>query len=290
MASSASAWDKPQDDDMKPSSLSLQPIGIFRSDKKYPYEAASQGSLDQSDEVGLIELAAGQNFEQALKGLSEMSHVWVLFWFHHNENWKPQVKVPRGSDEKQGVFATRSPYRPNPIGLSLVEIVQIEERKIWVKGFDLLDGTPILDLKPYHPEADTAASPRLGWMENLEADEFIVQTTAEFDEQANFLFEGGVKQIVSFAKQQLRFDPFNSEKKRVKMDAKEGEARLGGVLSYRTWRIEFKVENGTQVPGTRSTIRLTKIRSGYSEDELRATEDRWADKQLHREFVAVFGR
>jgi tRNA-Thr(GGU) m(6)t(6)A37 methyltransferase TsaA len=257
--------------------LVLNPIGYFSCEKKFPYEAASQGTMDLSGDRGLIELEPGFNFEQAVRGLAHMSHLWVMFWFHNNENWKPLVMVPRGSTEKQGVFATRSPHRPNPVGLSLVKIDEIDQRKIWVRDFDLLDGTPILDLKPYHPEADVAINPKLGWMEKLNEQEYAVSTTAQFDRKAQFLYTKGVKQLVPFCGQQLRFDPFNQEKKRVTFTSEND-----GIIAYRTWRIHFYTD--------KFLIRLETIRSGYTDTDLKAREDKWNDKEIHREFIALFGR
>lgn len=266
------------EEEKKNDPLVLNPIGYFSCEKRNPYEAASQGSLDLSGDRGLIELLPGHNFEQAVRGLGNMSHLWVFFWFHNNENWKPLVMVPRGSIEKQGVFSTRSPYRPNPIGLSLVKIDQVDQRKIWVRDFDLLDGTPILDLKPYHPEADVAVNPKLGWMEKLGEQEYAVTTTDQFDRKAQFLHLRGIKQLVPFCGQQLRFDPFNQEKKRVSFTSEND-----GVLAYRTWRIHFYTKD--------LMIRLETIRSGYSDQDLsNKTDDKWKDKDIHREFIAAFGR
>lgn len=256
--------------------LSFTPIGVFRCEKKQPYETASQGHLDLSNDVGCIELAGGHNFEQALTGLAEMSHVWVVFAFHRNENWKPLVQVPRGSKDKQGVFATRSPYRPNSIGLSLVEIDRIEGRKIWVRHFDLLDGTPVLDLKPYHPEADMPQhSPLLGWMETLAQDEYQVAESTGFQEQGAWLEHKGVTQIRAFCRQQLRFDPLNADKKRVRR-LSDSEA----VLAYRTWRVTFRVDE--------KNITLEHISSGYTDKDLATDHDKWNDKDVHRSFTSLF--
>ncbi len=98
----------------------------------------------------------------ALRGLEQYSHLWLVWWFSEfeSEGWSPTVRPPRlGGNKRMGVFATRSPNRPNPIGLSVVEIVKIELStpygpQITVKGADLLNGTPILDIKPYLPYAD----------------------------------------------------------------------------------------------------------------------------------------
>ena len=257
--------------------LNVTPIGTFKCNKNSPAETSSQGPLDQSNEIGCIELLKGHNFEQALTGLSDMSHVWVTFWFHQKQNWKPMVQVPRGSLAKQGVFATRSPHRPNPIGLSLLEIVEIKNLKIFVRKFDLLNETPILDLKPFHPEADRALDPRLGWMENLQQDEYEIQPSEFFTQQFEFVSALGVTELLPFALQQLRFDPFNWKKKRVVLHESQT-----GTLAYRTWRIDFSWKE--------AHIRLDKIRSGYSEKDLSDAQDKWQDKKIHLEFKSFFGR
>ena len=107
--------------------------------------------------------------EDSLQGMSGFSHLWVLFWFHKsNENSRFHAKVfpPRMEGDKIGVFSTRSPHRPNPIGLSLVKIEGIEKNGVWVSGIDLIDGTPILDIKPYLPYAEALPEAKGGWTEN----------------------------------------------------------------------------------------------------------------------------
>jgi len=117
---------------------------------------------------GLVPLATAQlellppyNDRDALDGLEDCSHIWIQFVFHANkrEEWKPKVKPPRlGGNKSLGVFATRSPMRPSPIGLSVVRlegIVEIDGKlTLNLSGVDLLDGTPILDIKPYVPYVD----------------------------------------------------------------------------------------------------------------------------------------
>lgn len=89
-------------------------------------------------------------------GLQGASHIWLLFWFHHQaQDWSPKVRPPRlGGNDKIGIFATRSPFRPSPIGLSVVQLLEVREHRLKLSGVDLLDGTPILDIKPYVPYSD----------------------------------------------------------------------------------------------------------------------------------------
>ncbi len=117
---------------------------------------------------GLVAQAWGElrmrppfNQYDAVKELEHCSHIWVQFVFHQNKHskWRPKVRPPRlGGNQSVGVFATRSPYRPNPIGLSVVELLSIEHNKdevtLRIQGVDILDKTPVLDIKPYVPYSD----------------------------------------------------------------------------------------------------------------------------------------
>ena len=102
----------------------------------------------------------------ALRGLEDFSHIWLVWQFSGavRENWSPTVRPPRlGGNERRGVFATRSPYRPNALGLSCVELAGVENGELIVRGADLLDGTPIFDIKPYLPYVDAYPDARGGF-------------------------------------------------------------------------------------------------------------------------------
>lgn len=115
-----------------------------------------------------IELIAGHNFDQALKDLDGFDYIWAVTWLHLNEHWKPTVIPPRGPKLRRGVFATRSPHRPNPVGLSALRLTAMEGRTLKVRGIDLLDGTPVLDIKPYVPYADAFPDARSGWIDKID--------------------------------------------------------------------------------------------------------------------------
>ena len=104
----------------------------------------------------------------AFRDLAGFERIWLVFAFHRSEGWKAEVKPPRGGG-KRSVLATRSPHRPNAIGLSAVELVAVEETRLRVRGMDLLDGTPILDIKPYVPYADAFPAARAGWIDAIDA-------------------------------------------------------------------------------------------------------------------------
>lgn len=135
-------------------------IGIIHSCFKEKFGIPRQPGLAPLATAEL-ELLSPYNDRDALDGLESCSHIWLQFVFHANkrDEWKPKVKPPRlGGNKSLGVFATRSPTRPAPIGLSVVKLVGIVERDgkllLQLSGVDLLDGTPVLDIKPYVPYVD----------------------------------------------------------------------------------------------------------------------------------------
>ncbi|MCA9640115.1 MAG: tRNA (N6-threonylcarbamoyladenosine(37)-N6)-methyltransferase TrmO [Polyangiaceae bacterium] len=140
--------------------IPIKPIGLARTSYLTKAEVPRQANLSAP---GTIELFPESGFEHALEDLETWSHLWVLFQFHQVENWRPKVLPPR-SEQRRGVFATRSPHRPNAIGLSAVELRAVEGLQLHVGGLDLVDGTPILDLKPYVPYTDCIPEANSGWL------------------------------------------------------------------------------------------------------------------------------
>jgi tRNA-Thr(GGU) m(6)t(6)A37 methyltransferase TsaA len=136
---------------------------------------------------GVIKLKPDPFFKAAVRELEGFSHLWVVFVFHEHDakNWKPSIRPPRlGGAKKVGVLASRSPHRPNPIGLSALKLERIDLDapggiEIHVTGVDVLDQTPVLDIKPYLPYADSIPDARAGW-----ADEPIRRTEVEFTDEA----------------------------------------------------------------------------------------------------------
>ncbi len=141
--------------------LTLKPIAHVRSDFQEKFGIPRQSGRAPSLPFELI-FEPEYRAEEALRGIEGFSHLWLLFDFSlsHREEFSPTVRPPRlGGNERVGVFASRSPFRPNPIGLSCVKLVGVEKRKeegtvLLLSGGDLLDGTPVLDIKPYLPFAD----------------------------------------------------------------------------------------------------------------------------------------
>lgn len=145
-----------------PRSLTLAPIGVIHSPFRERAEAPRQGDVTAGAE-GTVALFAGHGYEDALSDLASWNYVWLVFWFDRNQGFQPKVLPPRG-ERKRGVFATRAPYRPNPIGLCPVRLLGVEQLTLWVRGLDVLDGTPLLDLKPYVPYVDAIADANHGWL------------------------------------------------------------------------------------------------------------------------------
>lgn len=149
-----------------------RPIGILNSPYARRIDAPHQGTVVEGTASGEAATAtlelAGWLDEKVLQDLSGFERVWLVFAFHLSEGWTSSVKPPRGGP-KRGVLATRSPHRPNSIGLSAVELVSIEGRTLRLRGVDLLDGTPVLDIKPYIPYADAFPGSKAGWIDEMDA-------------------------------------------------------------------------------------------------------------------------
>ncbi|WP_296810514.1 tRNA (N6-threonylcarbamoyladenosine(37)-N6)-methyltransferase TrmO [Thiocapsa sp.] len=143
-------------------SFTFAPIGYIRSPYTDKFGIPRQPGLVTAAEAR-VELLPEFAREEAFKGLEGFSHVWILFVFHEGcltAGWSPTVRPPRlGGRESVGVFASRAPYRPNPIGISAVEqlglVRDARGLALALRGVDLLDGTPVLDIKPYVPYADS---------------------------------------------------------------------------------------------------------------------------------------
>jgi len=149
-------------------SLDFQPIGYITSCYQEKFGIPRQPGLVTAAKSQLI--LTNTFDEESIRGLEGFSHIWLQFIFNQTQQhgWKSMVRPPRlGGNKKVGVFASRSTFRPNPIGLSVVELDNIELKKssviIHLKGSDLLNGTPILDIKPYLPYADAIRDARGGF-------------------------------------------------------------------------------------------------------------------------------
>lgn len=143
--------------------FTARPIGVVHSPFKVHEGTPRQPGVEPIAE-GEIVLRPG--LQNLLKDLAGFSHLWVLFWCNYSRGWNEMVVPPRDV-KKRGLLATRSPHRPNPIGLSVVRLLGVKGCRIAIRGLDMLDGTPVLDLKPYVPYCDALPDASEGWLAEL---------------------------------------------------------------------------------------------------------------------------
>jgi tRNA-Thr(GGU) m(6)t(6)A37 methyltransferase TsaA len=261
-------------------SLEVKPIGVVRSPFRERHDAPRQPSLAR-DTPAQIEIFPRAELEHGLSDIETWSHLWVLYWFHLNTHFRPKVQAPR-SETRRGVFATRSPYRPNPIGLSAVALERVDGRILHVRGLDMIDGTPVIDLKPYVPYTDHVAA-NSGWLEaNASADpgpRFQVSYESEAQVQLGWLREHAGQDLEPAITRILATGPVPHPYRRIRRDGQ------GYRLGLRDFRVRFTLE-GKQV-------RVQSIASGYKARELadpNATPKAETALEAHRAFIAAFER
>lgn len=245
----------------------MVPIGVVRTAARARVEAPRQPYV-AGGHVGVIELTPGRNFEDALCDLERWSHIWVLFAFHLNATWRPKVLPPRSRGARRGVFSTRSPHRPNPLGMSVLRLLRVEGLSVHVEGVDMLDGTPVLDIKPYVPFADAIADASTGWIaEDPEAPWEVAWSPLALAQRAWIAARG--EDLQGPVEAALRLGPAPHAYRRIRATDD------GHELAMRAWRLGFTVRE--------RTITVTEIRSGY-----RASQRETAPEP-HRDFDAAFG-
>jgi tRNA (adenine37-N6)-methyltransferase len=147
--------------------FSLTPIGWVSSPYRRRFGTPQQATAVDSDREALVVLDPALVPPEALRDLAGIERIWIVSLLHHSGTWGPLVRPPRGARVRRSLFATRSPDRPNPLGLSAVELLSVSGTELRVRGIDLLDGTPVLDIKPYVPYADAFPGSRAGWIDEI---------------------------------------------------------------------------------------------------------------------------
>jgi tRNA (adenine37-N6)-methyltransferase len=274
--------------------LMCTPIGVVRSPWRELAEAPRQPPVAAGVEAR-IELHRGFSFEDALRDLEGWDWLWVLFWFDRARGWKPTVQPPR-SKTRRGLFATRSPHRPNPIGLSLVRLVRVEGLVVHIRDVDMVDGTPVLDLKPYIPYAESKPGARTGWLEAPAshdpsvdapvgeaqlgevdpAPRFAVRWSDEASERAAWVEASQGLPLRARADAALALGPQPHAYRRIK---REGAT---SVLAVKEWRVRFAVLG--------ERIEVVGVESGYRDAQLDGREraPAHAPLEVHRAFRARF--
>lgn len=214
---------------------SLTPIARLRSDFVEKFGIPRQSGLAPSARARIV-FEPDFRSPEAVRGLEEVSHIWLIWQFSkaRREVWSPTVRPPRlGGNRRLGVFATRSPFRPNSLGLSAVRLERVEPEGpegpvLHVLGADLLDGTPIFDIKPYLRYADSIPQAEGGFADQMEEKLLTVSLPPELGERLG-TERAALKEI-------LAHDP--------RPAYQEDPERVYG-LRYGKWNLRFTVRNGT---------------------------------------------
>ena len=210
-------------------------IAHIKTDFKEKFGIPRQSGLVE-ETLGKIIFEKEYRIPEAFRGLEEFSHIWILWNFSkaERERWSPTVRPPLlGGNKRMGVFATRSPFRPNSIGLSCVRLEKIEQTKehgivLYVRGADLMDGTPIYDIKPYLAYADSHPEATGGFTENLSERRVSVVIK---DDNFYKIPTQKQKEIIKILEQ----DPTPSYKK---------DGKIYG-MSYGAYEVKFYIEDNT---------------------------------------------
>lgn len=245
----------------------FSPIGVVRTPFTERREAPRQ-PYAAAEAPGTIELLPDRRYEDALRDLDQWTHLWLVYWFHLNSHWRPTVLPPRSRQGRRGVFATRAPHRPNPIGLSVLRIVRVEGLRVEVLGVDMIDGSPVLDIKPYVPFADAVPTAGSGW---IAADPEPAWTVTWSDESLLQLAwlaarDVALREPITTA---LALGPQAHAYRRIRRDGPRG------ILSLKEWRVAFAVEG--------HALRVERIDSGYRPAQLASGEA----PALHSAFAAL---
>lgn len=258
-----------------PDALTLNPIGYLRSGQRLKFDARHQ-PCEAESETHVLELVPDpgpdRNLELALRDLSGFSRIWLVWWFHRNPGWRPLVLPPQGDAVRRGVFSTRSPHRPNPIGITPVRLLRVERRRLILGPCDLVDGTPVLDIKPYIPAYDSFPSERAGWWDEVQAalarpPAYRVRFSEQAALQTKWLKENWAIDFSVRVIERLERDPSPHRTRRIRRtQAGRLELGCGG------WRAVFEVAEGE--------VEVTSIEPGYPR---RFLEDRRLTRVPDRE-------
>ncbi len=226
--------------------FTFEQIGVIRSPYKEKFAVPRQPGL-VADGGGELHLLPPYNLADAVRGLEGFSHLWLLFVFHQTMEggWRPTVRPPRlGGNARMGVFATRSTFRPNPVGMSLVELKGIRCQKSQVildlGSLDLVDGTPIVDIKPYLPFAEALPDAVAGYAQQAPEADMPVFFTSDVQQQLAGL-DKKYPNIARFIQQVLAQDPRPAYRK----GEDAGKSYAVALLDFNVrWRV---TEQGSEV-------------------------------------------
>jgi tRNA-Thr(GGU) m(6)t(6)A37 methyltransferase TsaA len=140
--------------------MRIKPIGIIHS----PFQSGEETPIQPSCSRATGQVEVFKEYQEGMEDIEGFSHIILIYWFHKSKGYSLKVK-PFLDDALRGVFATRAPSRPNQIGISVVRLLERKENILYVKGIDVLDGTPLLDIKPHVPDFESGEMVKIGWIE-----------------------------------------------------------------------------------------------------------------------------
>ncbi len=233
-------------------SYSIEPIGYIESCFSQKFGIPRQSSLCPNA-MGKVSLLPPFNQRECVEGLEQVSHIWLTFIFHEHadKQWKSKVRPPRlGGNKKLGVFATRSSFRPNNIGLSVVKLERIEcvdkQVTLYLSGIDLLDKTPVIDIKPYVPYADAINNAC-----NTIASASPSVIPVDFSRKAEYILENiGGKQTNGGSLKQLIVEVLQQDPRPAYHVEKSSEGREYNMYLYNvniTWSYKDRGDNTVSV-------------------------------------------
>ena len=221
--------------------MDLEPIAYLRSQRTSRFLAPRQPGQAPAEVCARVELVPGRHLDAAIEDLSGFTRIWLIWCFHKNSGWRPKVLPPRGRSGRKGVLATRSPHRPNPLGISAIPLLGVEGLNLLIGEHDLMDGTPILDIKPYLPSVDSFPEEAQGWLDQLEPlPKYTVHWTPLAGRQRDYLVMHHHSEIAYHVEATLENDPLPLRSRRI--HKVPGGHRLG----CGPWRVFYQIE-GHQV-------------------------------------------
>jgi tRNA-Thr(GGU) m(6)t(6)A37 methyltransferase TsaA len=217
------------------------------------------------------------NLEHAIEDLAGWERIWVIFWFDRNTGWRPKVQPPRAARGRKGVLATRSPHRPNPLGLSVLRLDRVEGLRLYVRDVDMLDGTPVLDIKPYVAYTDAYPQSGSGWLAAADPrPEFQVHFSEIATAQLAWIARRASLPLRERIAATLALGPQPHAYRRIRR-RQDGTLQL----AVQDWRVDFSVAG--------RKVEVLGLRSGYRPSQLENPAGDAAESlRLHREFVANF--
>ena len=257
-------------------SLTIRPIGFLRSGKGVRFKTLHQPDAAAA-ETNVLELNPGPGIREALRDLEGMERLWLIWWFHRAESWRPLVLPPRGPSQRRGVFSTRSPHRPNPIGMTPTRLLGVEGLRLLLGPCDLLEGTPILDIKPYVPAYDAFPDSAAGWIDTVEAlqarpPQYSVTWGPLAVEQADWLRRAWSVDFQQRLEQILERDPRPHRTRRIR------HLTGGGFeIGCGSWRAEFRVEG--------TTVEVLRLKPSFP---VRFLLEAWREEIPDREAQSAF--